>query len=71
MIKDAEELVAILIEAMNKDRVDIPTLAKETKIRLTEIQKFLLYSKTPRLDQFVKMWNAIETIVKRRTDKDV
>ena len=71
MMKDAEELVALLLEAMNKDRVDIPTLAKETKIRLTEIQKFLLYSKTPRLDQYVKMWNGVETIAKRRTEKDV
>ena len=71
MMYDAEQLVSLLIEVMNKDRVDIPTLAKETKIRLTEIQKFLLYSKTPRLDQFVKMWNGIETIVKRRTEEDV
>ena len=71
MIHDVEQLISLLLEAMNEDRIDIPTLAKESKIRLTEIQKFLLYSKIPRLDQYVKMWNAIETIVRRRYEQDV
>lgn len=70
MIQDVDQLISLLIEEMIKERIDIPSLAKETKIRLTEIQKFLLYSKIPRLDQYIKMWNAIETIVRRRYEQD-
>ena len=61
-IRTVENDIILITNTLNTNRITIKEVAKVSGIRPTEITKFLTYKKVPRLDQFLRIWNAIDAI---------
>lgn len=61
-IRSVDNDMMLITNTINTNRITIKDVAKVSGIRPTEITKFLTYKKIPRLDQFYKIWNAIDAI---------
>lgn len=61
---DHEKLISELTSMLNKSMMTLEQLAKKTNIRPSQIRKFLLFEKIPRLDQYCKLLRAVKEAYK-------
>ena len=61
-MNDHEKLIRELTMLINKSPFTLEQLGKKTNIRPSQIRKFLLYDKIPRLDQYCKLLRAVKGV---------